>query len=124
MTADFSGPIFSGMAVVLVDDMCNEIEISLGSEGEAMVRAELPNVLQNPTGRYQSVIQSEPEGAGVDVTDGGIVYGAWLEGVGSRNYPNTRFRGYATFRRVTQALNLRAAQIAETVVDRYVGRLG
>lgn len=36
------------------------------------------------------------------ITDSGIVYGAWLEGVGSRNFPKTRFKGYSIFRRVTQ----------------------
>lgn len=121
---DYEGPIFNGQADVLAAAMARDIEQEVADVGEAMVWAELPHVLQNPTGRYQSVIRSEPAGAGTDVTDGGIVYGPWLEGIGSRNYPDTRFRGYATFRRVTQALDGRVELIAEPIVDRYVGRMG
>jgi hypothetical protein len=32
------------------------------------------------------------------------VYGPWLEGVGSRNFPVTRFRGYHAFRVAAQEL--------------------
>lgn len=118
-----SGPLFGGEADLLAAEMCEDIQTSGADEGEQMVRAELPRVLQNPTGRYQSGVTTEASGAGVDVTDGGIVYGLWLEGTGSRNR-STRFKGYATFRRVAQALDARMPTIAEPIADRYVGRMG
>lgn len=124
MTATYHGPLFNGTIDLLLGAMSEDIHRTVADEGEQMVRAELPNVLQNPTGRYQSGIRSEPDGAGTDVTDGGIIYGPWLEGVGSRNAPTTRFRGYATFRRTAQALDRRAEQIAETVAARYVEVMG
>lgn len=120
---DHHGPLFDGRASLIVREMTEDIERELADAGEQMVRAELPRVLRNPTGRYQSGIQSEPQGAGIDVTDGGIVYGPWLEGIGSRNR-TTQFKGYATFRRVAQALAVRAGLLAEPIADRHVRRLG
>jgi hypothetical protein len=49
------------------------------------------------------------------VQDGGVIYGPWLEGVGSRNR-TTRFKGYFTFRRTTAQLNVRATPIAEELL--------
>lgn len=123
-TVTVSGPLFDGGADGIIDRMCRDIEQAVADEGEQMVRAELPRVLQNPTGRYQSGITTEPAGAGIDVTDGGIIYGPWLEGVGSRNAPTTRFAGYSTFRRTAQALDARAERIAEPIVARTVRSLG
>lgn len=117
------GPIFNGQAEMLIERMCREIEKAVGDQGKDMVSGVLPNVLRHPTGHYQSQIRTEVLGAGVDVTDGGIIYGPWLEGIGSRNR-TTRFKGYATFRRVGQALKLRAGRIAAPIVNRYVRRLG
>ena len=121
--ADYKGPLFDGEADHLARAMCDDIEQAVADEGASMVGVELPRVLKHPTGRYQSGITTEPGSAGIDVTDGGIVYGPWLEGIGSRNR-TTRFKGYATFRRVTQALTGRAKGIAEPIVDRYVRRMG
>jgi hypothetical protein len=45
-------------------------------------------VLQHPTGYYQSKITVERAGTGYRVTDQGVVYGPWLEGTGSRNAPD------------------------------------
>lgn len=120
---DFNGPLFDGQVDRLAADMAEEIGRDLGEEGAEMVRAELPNVLQRPTGRYLSGIRSEPVGAGSDVTDGGIVYGPWLEGVSRRNR-ETRFKGYATFRRVAIALEGRALRLTDPIVQAYVRRMG
>ncbi|MGV9803926.1 hypothetical protein ACWDTP_38425, partial [Mycobacterium sp. NPDC003449] len=58
-----------------------------------------------------------------EVNDGGVVYGPWLEGTGSRNAPVTRFRGYATFRRVKAMIDRRAPGIAQRLLRRYIGRM-
>lgn len=123
-TVTVSGPLFNGLSDAIMNDMCGDIERAVADEGEQMVRAELPNVLQHPTGRYMSGIRTEVSGAGMDVTDSGVVYGPWLEGIGSRNAPKTRFKGYSTFRRVAQALDARAKQIADPIVDAHVRSLG
>lgn len=52
----------------------------------------------------------------------GVVYGAWLEGVGSRN-ATTRFKGYAQFRKTESWLETQAAPVAERFAQRAVERL-
>jgi hypothetical protein len=47
------------------------------------------------------------------VTDTPVVYGPWLEGVGSRNAPTTRFPGYHTFQLVSQKIDGEAGSLAE-----------
>lgn len=121
--ADYRGPLFDGQADRLASAMCAQIEDAVGRAGVGMVRGLLGQVLQHPTGRYENAITSQPDGGDVEITDSGIVYGPWLEGVGSRNR-TTRFKGYATFRRAAEVLESRAAELAEPVVHEYVGRMG
>jgi hypothetical protein len=60
------------------------------------------------------------------VSDGGWsgpVYGPWLEGIGSRNAPVTRFRGYHAFRKASEALQRRIAGMGDRIFrTRYEGR--
>lgn len=80
--------------------------------------------MKHPTGHYVSTINLNRSGAGWEVQGDGTVYGAWLEGVGSMNFPVTRFRGYRAFRTVTQRVRVRAARIAWPAVRPWVRRLG
>jgi hypothetical protein len=48
------------------------------------------------------------------ITDGGVVYGSWLEGESSRNAA-TRFKGYAAFRKVKDWLQSNIGDIAAKV---------
>lgn len=122
--ATFSGPLFNGEADRLVDGMCAEIEHEVGRTGVDAVRARLGEVLQHPTGYYESRITSGPSAHDdVDIHDQGVVYGPWLEGTGSRNR-TTRFKGYATFRRIAQRLDARAEGIAERVAEPFIRRMG
>lgn len=121
--AEMTGPLFNGEAERLAAQACAAIEQELGRQGEALVRQHLDAVLQNPTGYYESQITSQADGGDIEITDGGVVYGPWLEGTGSRNR-TTRFKGYATFRRVTQVLQGRARATAERVAAPFVGRMG
>ena len=60
----------------------------------------------------------------VSVNDAGIIYGWWLEGIGSRNFPVTRFRGYFSFKRAAATLRVQAPKIAERLLrQRYLERL-
>ena len=56
------------------------------------------------SGHYRSNIHGEtPSSLHGRIHDSNVVYGPWLEGVGSRN-DTTRFKGYAIFRNVKQGL--------------------
>lgn len=78
------------------------------------IQRKLQTVLVNPTGYYQSAIRTVNSIDNTVVTDTPVVYGPWLEGVGSRNYPVTRFKGYHTFRTVARAMDRQMGMIAET----------
>lgn len=121
-----SGPLFDGRAQTATEQAGREIERTVATAGTDMVRARLNTVLRTQTPHYRLKIAARENRPGWKVTDQGVIYGHWLEGTGSRNYPVTRFRGYATFRKVTPQLATRAKRIAGIVIAQYIrlGRLG
>jgi hypothetical protein len=123
-TVNAHGPIFDGRAELAVRDFIRAAEDEIAEEGAEDVRAELDVVLKHPTGYYRSHITDTRRGSRVTVNDSGVIYGHWLEGTGSRNYPKTRFKGYSTFRRTTQVLQAKAVPIAERVLPQYLRRMG
>lgn len=88
------------------------------------VKGNLHVSLQHPSGFYESRVDIYRMQGDPVVSDGGVIYGAWLEGVGSRNSPVTRFRGYASFRRARQATQAAAQRIAMRVLRPYLRRYG
>lgn len=98
------------------------INDALAQEGVNRVRARLNVVLKNPTGFYESNIQVERREIYRGVTDNGVIYGGWLEGVSSRNR-TTRFKGYRTFRIVKQDLDRDSEVLAQPYVDAFVRRM-
>jgi hypothetical protein len=118
----YSGPFFSKGAESVIDDALRDVVELVANQGVNDVHEFLDSVLKNPTGNYERHIRTERQQNDLAVTDSGIVYGPWLEGVGSRNQ-TTRFKGYATFRKVTQTLDRKAGQIAEREIGRAVERL-
>lgn len=118
-----SGPLFSGEAARVLDRMTEEIAREVGKVAEQDVQQRLKTVLRHPTGKYQRRIRAAVESGGrVVIDDQRSVYGPWLEGTSSRNR-TTRFKGYATFRRVRQQVEAKSGRIAQQVVARTVGRL-
>lgn len=114
-----SGPLFDGEADRRVRRATDDIEHEVADHGAGLVRAKLGTVLKHPTGYYRSHVRDQRTRGRWEVTDGGVIYGPWLEGVGSRNR-TTRFKGYATFRRVSQVLDRAAGRIAERVLGRHL----
>ncbi len=102
--------------------MVTNINEALAQEGVRRVKSRLGQVLQNPTGYYESRIQVDRRSQYRGISDGGVVYGGWLEGVDSRNR-TTRFKGYRTFRIVMQELNRDKERLAQPLVNDYVRRM-
>lgn len=117
-----TGPLLDGMAPKEIDAFMAEATETVAQEGLDMVRRELRSVLRDPTGHYESKVQTNQVRDDFVVNDSGVVYGPWLEGVSSRNR-STRFKGYSTFRRTAQRLQDRAVEIAERVLPEYLRRL-
>ena len=122
VTVTKHGPLFSGQASAAVTAFLNEATTSVADEGVNMVHAQLGSVLRHPTGYYESRIVTDRATDGSTVTDSGVIYGPWLEGVSSRNQ-STRFKGYATFRRITQKLQDKAGPIANETLRRFISRM-
>ena len=118
------GPIFDGRAGAAARDFCDDWEREYAERTEDAVHNRLHQVLRHPTGNYERHIQTRKEGDGYTVDDSRIIYGPWLEGTGSRNAPKTRFKGYATFRLVTQRMQREANSYAESMLHQgYLGRM-
>lgn len=117
-----SGPLFDGRAQAMTDRSVRDMEHHLAEVGADMVRAELERVLRKETPYYRLQITTTEYPSRTVVNDGGVVYGPWLEGTGSRN-KTTRFKGYATFRRTTALLDARAKSILQPYVDQLAEEL-
>jgi hypothetical protein len=119
---DTRGPVFDGRAKLAAHDFVRDSQRTIADRGADMIRTELDHVLRHQTGQYRSSIQVQHAFGGDVVTDGDIVYGPWLEGIGSRNR-TTRFRGYSTFRRVVSRLDAQSGNIAERLLPSYLRRM-
>lgn len=113
------GPLFDGGARSAVRAFLTTAADAVADEGRAMARGIAPR----RSGYYESRITTQNLGQDAVVTDGGVVYGPWLEGVSSRNQ-STRFKGYRTFRQTKQRLERRVPQIVRPAVSQLVRRLG
>lgn len=113
------GPLFDGSFAKEMRRCTEEIEQEIGDDAAELVQERLDQVLRNPTGFYRSHIRAHPVGEVVTVDDSGVIYGPWLEGVSRRN-EKSRFKGYATFRKVWQEMDRRVPELAQRIVGRYV----
>ena len=71
------------------------------------------------TGHYRRNIQGQASQLQGRIHDSRVIYGPWLEGVGSRNAV-TRFKGYHVWRNVRQDLQIEARAIAKKTVTEFI----
>lgn len=116
------GPLFNGRALHAVEMLAHDIEEKLAEDAVNEIHETLDRVLQHPTGYYESRIQTDRVSYGKRVTDGGVIYGPWLEGVSSRNQ-TTSFKGYHTFREVAQSIGKEAEAKANALALKYVSEM-
>lgn len=117
-----TGPLLDGRAGPILTAMGLEMQTDIAQQGFADVMGNLNASIRNPTPYYETQIVVQDRADDLIVHDRGVVYGPWLEGVGSRNQ-STRFKGYSSFRRAFQSLEKRAPALAERVVQRYIEQL-
>ncbi len=122
-TVTTTGPLFDGRAVRALNRLEEDLVETVAEEGEIDVVQFLDSALRNPTGFYQSRIRTDRKAKDrYEVSDGGVVYGPWLEGVGSRNQASP-FKGYAHFRRVAQRLQRNVVRLTASVTRRRVRQM-
>ncbi len=95
---------------------------ALAQEGVNRVKSRLNQVLRNPTGYYESNITIERRSTYRGVTDSGVPYGGWLEGIDPRNR-TTRFKGYHTFRIVQASMAKDKERIAEPHLAQFINEI-
>lgn len=117
-----AGPFFTGNPSAVIAQGLEQAMDDVAQAAYDSVQSMMAGSFQNPTGFYQGQVIVERAGDTRVVSDQGVIYGPWLEGVGSRN-ASTRFKGYFHWRRSAQAVNARARAIAEAAISRAVGRL-
>ncbi|MGI5286639.1 hypothetical protein ACQEVF_25325 [Nonomuraea polychroma] len=121
---DTSGPLFrTGYAEQVIRSYLDEATLKVAGVGKADVDTTLRKVLRNPTGYYQAHIKIRDFVGAAVIHDSRVIYGAWLEGIGSRNFPVTKFTGYFTFKQVHGRLEEKAGEVAGHVLHQYVRRL-
>ena len=120
VTVRQKGAVFNASASKAAGQrMVVNINEALAQEGVNRVKQRLGQVLQNPTGYYESRIQTVKRAAYRGVSDGGVIYGGWLEGISSRNR-TTRFKGYHVFRDIQQQLARDKERLAQPFVNKFV----
>lgn len=123
-TVHVEGPLFDGRADAVMDECVVDVRHAVGDQGYSNVMGILESRIRNPTPYYQTQILVEDVADETVVHDRHIIYGPWLEGVGSRNSPKTRFPGYHAHKLAAQALNRgQAKAIAERVVAWHIPRM-
>jgi hypothetical protein len=122
-----SGAVFDGEAEKAAADFTDHIREVLADVSVAGVLVRLAQVLRSNHGTYMSYTHKEVQGDMIVVTDRWIIYGPWLEGVGTRvgppgsgKWPLTRFMGYHTYRIVAQEVQLAAESIAYSELPPYL----
>lgn len=129
ISVSLHGPVAEGYSDTIIDDYVDDMVWEVGAQGLANVNTVLNTSIQNPTPYYETQTTLNwgvfaGAGANVIVHDRGIIYGPWLEGVGSRNFPKTSFKGYHAFEKGAIALNDgQALRVAEAVLTRYMPKL-
>lgn len=117
---DTSGPMFNGQAAAIVARMAGDCQREVAHAAEETWQAFMDATFRHPTGFYQSHVNIATRGQDLVVNDRGVIYGPWLEGVGSRNSPVTRFPGYFNRRRAEQHINGQVAALCEPIVAKAV----
>lgn len=125
----FHGPLFTD-GQMIADRMVRDITAKVTTEtehrvqvlGQSMFRYADKSHHQVP-GKWRNSVHGVVRGDEGIIDDGGIIYGPWLEGVGSRN-ATTRFKGYFMWRRTAQNMERSGArEVYRPIVDRAVREL-
>jgi len=124
VNVDVSGPLFDGRAQAILEAFEAEAAWQIAKEGRNDLGLQYLRVFKNPTGYHESRTRAEPTPYGARIYDGNAVYGPWLEGNGSRNYPVTSFKGYHSFAIVTKELERKAVAITERTLQPYLQQMG
>lgn len=106
----FKGVIFDDRGKQAIRNFTEDSARAMADAGYDIVYALARQRIKHGTGYFLSHLDTEISGTYGRVHDSMIIYGLWLEGVGSRN-ATTRFKGYHFWRDGAVILDNRSEQI-------------
>ena len=115
------GPIPTGRYRAILDRAETQIRQDIADEGAAEVGRETA-VFKHPTGNYLRRITTRQRTGAHAVLLDDVIYDTWIEGTSRRNQ-TSRFKGYAVFRKATQALDARVPDIARASLRPFLREL-
>lgn len=122
---EFRGPLFDGRAERAIEDACDDARDDIAAYAEERVLLGTSMNFKTRTPYYETRVTTTRVSSEVSqVDDQGVIYGPWLEGVGSRNSQRPGFPGYHFWRAAKQAVAVRGPQIAEAAVQRRLPEMG
>jgi hypothetical protein len=118
-----SGPLFDTRMDRAIDEYCRDVRSDLATRGLVGVMTVLasphPTGIRKRTPFYETQLNISGDPLSDDsltVNDNDVIYGHWLNGTGTRNWPVTRFRGYAAWSKSFGRLN----EAVPTVIARHM----
>jgi hypothetical protein len=121
----YDGPWFDGRAERAIERACDDARDDVAAYAEERVLMGTSAHFKTRTPYYETRITTDRISDEVSlVNDQGVVYGPWLEGVGSRNRNRPGFPGYGHWRAAKQAVAARGPQIAEAAVRHRLPEMG
>lgn len=119
------GPLFDGVALRDLEVAFETVQREVADYAQYQWQMNMTDSFQNATGRYQSHVNILRRDADLVVNDGypgsGLLYGPWLEGVGTRN-ATTRFKGYFALRRAANSVAQKTSAIAEPIIKAFIAK--
>jgi hypothetical protein len=120
-----SGPVFDGRAHAAAKDGLSDGIKTLTQEAKLLLSVQFVRDFRQPNGYYEDDVEArmvnDLEGV---VDDSDVIYGHWLQGDGSRNYPVTSFKGYAPFPMVHKMITARAERVVDQAVEARLRTVG
>lgn len=116
-----SGPLFDGRAARAMQDAADDAREDIAEFAEDYALGLMGANFRNPTPYYETQVITERAASDVSrVHDQGVVYGPWLEGIGSRNRARPGFPGYGHWRQTRQLAQARGPAIADRAAQRHL----
>jgi hypothetical protein len=119
------GPLFDGRAEAEVARFLDEAKEMVAEAALKAVDRNLSESIRHPGSPpyYQAQINIAHQDRNPVVNDKGVIYGWWLEGIGSRNAPVTVFKGYHSFSKAEHEVDIAQDAIVGPALVRLVARL-
>jgi hypothetical protein len=117
------GPLFDGRAQAAVTRFTRDSTKVLTQVGTDMVKLKYGARIRVNTGTFLGRITGEVSGTIGRIYTKYILYGYWLEGVGSQN-ATTRFKGYWAYAETFLELDSRSLEILKPLIDKMIREMG